>query len=121
MSVATAFLAAQPALIQAALYVGILFFLLGVGGLVLRLVVRALDQIGEVMTSNPEWQTQGEISKEETLMLISVLIYGEVLLSIEPPLRAFASVTGNALFASLILAPIAGAVLHGIHAAQRSR
>ena len=119
MSEVTTFLATQPAIIQAALYVAFLLFLLGVGGIVLRLVVHALDRTGELISSNPDWEPPGETSKEETLLLVSVLIYGQLLLSIEPPLRAFASVAGNALFASLLLAPIAGAVLYGMRATRR--
>jgi len=115
----TAFLVAQPSIIQAALYVAALLFLLCVGGLVLRLVVNALDRMGEMISSNPDWEPPGESSKEETLLLVSVLIYGQLLLSIEPPLRAFASVAGNALFASLLLAPIAGAVLYGMRFTRR--
>jgi hypothetical protein len=120
MSEVTAFLATQPAIAQAALYIGSLVLLLCVGGIALTLVVRALDRLGQVMTSSADWQTPGDTSKEEVLLLISVLIYAKLLLSIEPPLRAFASVVGNALFASLILAPIAGAVLYGMSEARRA-
>jgi len=112
MSEVTAFLAHQPFVIQSALYVGALLFLLGAGGMGLLLVVNALDQLGEALTTNPDWQTHGETSKQETLLLIGVLIYAQLLLSFEPPLRAFASVVGSPLVTSLMIAPIAGALLY---------
>jgi hypothetical protein len=112
MSEVTAFLAHQPLVIQTALYAGALLFLLGAGGTGLMLIVGALDRIGAALTSDPDWQPRGETSKQETLLLIGVLIYAQLLITFEPPLRAFASVAGNPLVTSLMLAPIAGALLY---------
>jgi hypothetical protein len=120
MSEVTAFVTHQSIIGKAALYAGFLLFLLFAGGVALTLLVRALDRIGEAITLDRDWQTHGSISKEETLLLISVLLYAKLLLSIEPPLRAFASVMGDGLLASLVLAPIAGAVLYGMRATRQA-
>jgi hypothetical protein len=117
MSEVTAFLAHQSFAVQTALYLAALAFLLGFGGMALILVVDTLDQLGEKLTSNPDWQPPGETSKEETLLLIGVLMYSQVLLTFEPPIRAFASIVGTPLATILILAPIAGALLHGMRSA----
>lgn len=114
MSQVTAFVSHQSIVGKAALYAGVLLFLLFAGGVALTLLVRALDRIGEAIMLDRDWQPRGGISKEETLLLISVLLYAKLLLSLEPPLRTFANVMGNGLFASLVLAPIAGAVLYGM-------
>lgn len=118
MSEVTAFLAHQSLAVQTALYLAALLFLLCAGGIALTLVVGALDRIGEAITSDPDWQPRGEISKQEILLLIGVLIYGQLLLSFEPSIRAFASVVGNPLVTSLMMAPIAGALLYGMRATE---
>lgn len=120
MSEVSALLAHQPFVIQTALYLGALLFLLCVGGMALTLVMSGLDRIGEAITSNPDWQTGGESSKEETLLLIGVLIYGQLLISLEPPIRALANVVGSPLVTSLMMAPIAGALLYGMRNARSS-
>jgi len=120
MSEVSALLAHQSFAVQTALYFGALLFLLCVGGMALTLVVSALDRLGEAITSDPDWQTRGEVSKEETLLLIGVLIYSQLLLSLEPPIRAFASVVGSPLVTSLMMAPIAGALLYGMRTARQS-
>jgi hypothetical protein len=112
MSEAAAFLAHQPIVLQTALYLGALVFLLCAGGTALTLLMGGLDRIGEAITSDPDWQPRGEISKQEMLLLVGVLIYAQVLLSFEPPIRAFASMVGDPLVTSLMMAPIAGAFLY---------
>lgn len=119
MSEVVALVAHQPIVIQTALYAAALLFLLGVGGTALVLIVGALDRVGEALTSDADWQTQGETSKQETLLLIGVLIYAQLLLTCEPPLRALASVAGSPLVTSLMMAPIAGALLFSAVRAPR--
>lgn len=120
MSEVAVFLVALPAAARAVLYVTSILLLLCIGGVALTLVVRALDRVGEAITADRDWQTAGGISKEETLLLISILIYAELLLSVEPPLRALAGAVGNVPFAALVLAPIAGAVIYDIRATARA-
>lgn len=120
MSEVAAFLAHQPIALQTALYLGALVFLLCAGGIALTLLINALDRLGEAITSDPDWQTRGEISKQETLLLVGVLIYAQLLLSFEPPIRSFATVLGNPLVTSLLIAPIAGALLYSMRATRES-
>lgn len=113
MSEAAAFLAHQSLALQTALYLGALVFLLCAGGIALTLLVGGLDRIGEAITADPDWQPRGEITKQEMLLLVGVLIYAQLLLSFEPAIRAFASVVGAPLVTSLMIAPIAGVFLYG--------
>jgi len=112
MSEIVSFLAEQSVAVRTALYIVSLLFLLFVGGLALSLVIAALDSMGRAMTDDPDWQISGGLSsKEDLLHAFAVVIYGGLLVSVEPPIRALEGVLGNVLVTSLMFAPIAGLIV----------
>ena len=116
------FLLEQSVAVRAALYVASLMFLSCAGGFALACVIDVLDAVGGRVTANRDWQVASQLSsKEDVLQLGAVALYAAFLISIEPPIRALASVAGNALVTTLILAPIAGLVALNLRKAGTSR
>lgn len=102
----------QSGVVRVALYVASLTVLATVGGVVLSRLIDALDAVGAVVAENRDWQiTNGLSSKDDLLHVFAVAIYSALLMAFEPSLRVLISAVGHALVTTLILAPIAGAMV----------